>query len=163
MPIGTIPVDALFSPMKKVDFTMENTRVGDRIDYEKLILEIWTNGTITPDKALEYATEILIKHYEFVLASLRKKDIKEEIEEEVLKEDKKEDKKKLRSKNLSEFDLSVRSMNCLKAGKLKTVGDLVKRTEEDMMQIKNFGKKSLDELNDLLAKLGLSFKKTEDK
>jgi DNA-directed RNA polymerase subunit alpha len=161
MPIGTVAVDALFSPVKKVDFKVENTRVGDRIDYEKLALEMWTNGTITPEKALEYATEVLIKHYEFVLESLMKKDVKEEIEEEILKENKKEDKKGLLSKNLSEFDLSVRSMNCLKLGNIKTLGDLVKRTEEDMMQIKNFGKKSLEELSDLLAKLGLSFKKAE--
>ncbi|MDD5454439.1 MAG: DNA-directed RNA polymerase subunit alpha, partial [Candidatus Ratteibacteria bacterium] len=122
MPIGTIAVDALFSPVKKVDFKMENTRVGDRIDYEKLVLEIWTNGTITPDRALGYATEVLIKHYEFILNSLRKKDVKEEVEEEILKENKKEDKKGLLSKSLSEFDLSVRSMNCLKAGNIKTLG-----------------------------------------
>jgi DNA-directed RNA polymerase subunit alpha len=163
MPIGTIAVDALFYPIKKVDFKVENTRVGDRIDYEKLVLEMWTNGTITPDKALEYATEVLIKHYGFILDSLKKKDVKEEIEGEILKENKKEDKKGLLSKNLSEFDLSVRSMNCLKAGNIKTLGDLAKRTEEEMMQIKNFGKKSLEELNDLLAKLGLSFKKTKEK
>jgi len=163
MPIGTIAVDALFSPVKKVDFKMENTRVGDRIDYEKLVLEIWTNGAISPDKALEYATEVLIKHYEFILDSLRRKDVKEEIEEEIIKENKKEDKKGILSKTLSEFDLSVRSMNCLKAGHLKTVGDLVKKTVEEMMQIKNFGKKSLEELTELLDKLGLSFKKTEDK
>ena len=163
VPIGTIAVDALFSPVQKVDFKVENTRVGDRIDYEKLVLEIRTNGTITPDKALEYATEVLIKHYEFILNILEKKDVKEEIEEEILKETKKEDKKGLLSRNLSEFDLSVRSMNCLKAGNLKTLKDLVKRNEEELMQIKNFGKKSLDELSDLVAKLGLSFKQTKEK
>ncbi len=163
MPVGTIAVDALFSPVKKVDFKVENTRVGDRIDYEKLALEIWTNGAITPDKALEYATEVLIRHFEFIANNLRKEDVAEEIEKETLKENKKEDKKGLLSKNLSEFDLSVRSMNCLKVGNIKTLSDLVKRTEEDMMQLKNFGKKSLDELSGLLSKLGLSFKKTEEK
>ena len=157
MPIGTIATDALFSPVNKVDFKVENTRVGDRIDYEKLLLEIWTNGTITPEQALEYATEVLIKHYEFVLESLRTKGVKEEIEEEIL-EEKKEDKKELLRKNVSEFDLSVRSMNCLKAANMKTIGDLVKKTEEEMLQYKNFGKRSLEELKALLEKLGLSFK-----
>ena len=161
LPVGTIAVDALFSPMRKVDFKVENTRVGERIDYEKLILEMWTNGTITPEQSLEYATEVLIKHYEFILDSSKKKGVKEEMEEEIL-EEKKEDKKELLSKNVSEFDLSVRSMNCLKAANIKTIGDLVKKTEEDMLQYKNFGKKSLEELRDLLAKLGLSFKTSKE-
>lgn len=162
MPIGTIAIDALFSPIRKVDFKVENIRVGDRIDYEKLLLELWTNGAIAPEQALEYATEILIKHYEFVLDASRKEGVEEEVEETVL-EEKKENKKELLSKNVSEFDLSVRSMNCLKAADIKTIGQLVKKTEEEMMQYKNFGKKSLDEMKDLLTKIGLSFKKTEDR
>ncbi len=157
LPIGTIAIDALFSPIKKVDFKVENTRVGDRVDYEKLLLEMWTNGTITPEQAMEYATKVLIKHYEFILDSFNKRGVKEEMEGEIL-EEKKEDKKELLSKNISEFDLSVRSMNCLKASNIKTIGELTRKTEEDMMQFKNFGKKSLEELRDLLSKLGLSFK-----
>ena len=156
--IGTMAIDALFSPVRKVNFQMENTRVGERIDYEKLILEIWTNGAITPDEALEYATEVLINHYDFVLQGLRKKIVKEEMIGDEIPEKKKEDKKELLARSISEFDLSVRSMNCLKAAKINKIGDLVKKTEEDMMQLKNFGKKSLDELTELLAKLGLSFK-----
>lgn len=155
--VGTIAVDALFSPMKKVNFRVENTRVGERIDYEKLILEIWTNGTITPDESLEYAAEILIKHYEFILTNSQKKEVEKEVIGETLDE-KKAEKKELLSKNLSEFDLSVRSMNCLKSANMKTIGNLVKKTEEEMLQYKNFGKRSLKELEDLLAKLGLSFK-----
>lgn len=157
LPIGTIPIDALFSPLKKVDFKVENTRVGERIDYEKLILEMWTNGTITPEQSLEYATNVLIKHYEFVLANAQKKEVEKEVIGDSLKE-KKEETKELLSRNISEFDLSVRSMNCLKTANIKTINDLVKRTEEDMMQFKNFGKKSMEELKDLLTKIGLSFK-----
>ena len=157
VPVGTIAIDALFSPLTRVNFRVESTRVEERIDYEKLILEMWTNGTIAPDEALEYAAKVLIKHYEFVITGLQKKEIEEEVTEESPDEKKKE-KKEILSKNVSEFDLSVRSMNCLKAANIKTISQLVKKTEEDMMQFKNFGKKSLDELKDLLTKLGLSFK-----
>ena len=116
---------------------------------------MWTNGTITPDEALEYATRVLIKHYEFVITGLQKKEIEEEITEESPGK-KKEEKKEILSKNVSEFDLSVRSMNCLKAANIKTIGQLVKKTEEDMMQFKNFGKKSLSEIKELLAGMGLT-------
>jgi DNA-directed RNA polymerase subunit alpha len=162
LPLGTIPVDALFSPVKKVNFKIEKTRVGEKIDYEKLVLEIWTDGSVTTEESLEYATQVLIKHYEFILTSSKGKKVKKEVTEEI-SEEKKEDTKALLSKSVSEFDLSVRSMNCLKASKIKTIGDLVKKTEEQMMQYKNFGKKSLDELKDLLTKMGLSFKAPKKK
>lgn len=160
LPIGTIAVDALFSPIKKVDFKVAQTLLGERTDYEKLILQVWTDGTITPEKALEYASNVLIKHYQFILENSHKKEPQEEIVEEILEEDTGE-KKELLSKNIAEFDLSVRSMNCLKASKIKTIGDLVKKTEEEMLQYKNFGKKSLDELKELLEKRGLSFKSSK--
>ena len=160
MPIGSIQVDALYSPVKKVNFKVEHTLLGERTDYEKLVLDIWTDGTIAPDEALEYAADVLIKHYQLIITGSKNKESKEEIVEEILEEGA-EEKKGLLSKNIAEFDLSVRSMNCLKAAKIKTLGDLVKKTEEEMMQFKNFGKKSLDELRELLDKKGLSFKESQ--
>lgn len=156
-PVGTIPVDALFSPIKKVNFKVEDTRVGERTDYEKLTLEIWTDGSITPDESLECANRILIQHFEFILESL-KKQAKERITE-ALGKGKLEDREKLLSKNIADFDLSVRSINCLKRTNVNTIGDLIQKREEEMLQYKNFGKKSLQELKDLLSSMGLSFKK----
>jgi len=151
--MGVIPIDSIFTPVKKVNFYVENTRVGQRTDYDKLILEIWTNGAITPKDALLYASNILQRHMDiFVSYGQLPEEIEEEPEmtkeETVLYE-------KLRLP-VSELELSVRSSNCLREANIKAIADLVKRTEDEMLGFKNFGKKSLTEIKELLAGMGLT-------
>jgi len=153
LPIGVIPIDSVFTPVKKVSFSVENTRVGQRTDYDKLILEISTNGAISPKDALLYASNILQRHLDiFVNFGQLPEDIEEELEmtkEELILYE------KLRLP-ISELELSVRSSNCLREANIKTIADLVKRTEEEMLGFKNFGKKSLVEIKELLAGMGLT-------
>jgi DNA-directed RNA polymerase subunit alpha len=153
LPIGVIPIDSIFTPVKKVNFSVENTRVGQRTDYNKIILEIWTNGAIGPKDALLYASNILQRHLDiFVNFGQLPEDIEEEPEmtkEEVTLYE------KLRLP-ISELELSVRSSNCLREEKIKTIADLVKRAEDKMLGLKNFGKKSLVEIKELLAGMGLT-------
>lgn len=152
-PLGVIPIDSIFSPVKKVNFYVENTRVGQRTDYDKLILEVFTNGAINPKDALLYASNILQRHLDiFVNFGQLPEDIEEEPEmtkEEVALYE------KLRLP-ISELELSVRSSNCLREANIKTIAELVKKTEDEMLGFKNFGKKSLSEINDLLAGMGLT-------
>jgi DNA-directed RNA polymerase subunit alpha len=151
--IGFIAIDALFSPIKKVNYTVENVRVGQRTDYDKIILEIWTDGSIMPDDALAYAAKILKDHLQVFI------NFKEEPQQEV-KEEVDEETKRIRNllnMSVKELELSVRSANCLNAASIKTIGDLVARGEQEMLKYRNFGRKSLSELNEILAKLGLSF------
>jgi len=152
--IGLIPIDSIFSPVKKVDFYIENTRVGQRTDYDKLILEIWTNGAITPKDALLYASNILQRHLDIFVNFGQ---LPEEAEEEELAMTKEEIilYEKLRLP-ISELELSVRSSNCLIEANIKTIADLVKKTEDEMLGFKNFGKKSLSEIKELLAGMGLT-------
>jgi len=152
--IGVIPIDSIFTPVKKVSFYVENTRVGQRTDYDKLILEIWTNGAITPKDALLYASNILQRHLDIFVGfgQLPEEEIEEEPEmtkEELALYE------KLRLP-ISELELSVRSSNCLREANVKTIGDLVKKTEEDMLGLKNFGKKSLSEIKELIVGMGLT-------
>jgi DNA-directed RNA polymerase subunit alpha len=158
-PIGTVPMDAIFSPVKNVTYTVENTRVGQRIDYEKLILEIWTDGSITPEDALTYAGRILRDHIQlFINFDVKPERVPEqEIDEEILRI------RKLLKKSVDELELSVRSANCLKEAKIKTIGDLVSRDESEMLKFKNFGKKSLTELTEILKSRGLEFGMNVDK
>jgi len=152
-PIGTIPVDSVFTPVKKVNFYVENTRVGQRTDYDKLILEIWTNGAISPKDALLYASNILQRHLD-VFVNFGQ--LPEETEEEP--EMSKEEislYEKLRLP-IAELELSVRSSNCLREANIKNIADLVKKNEEEMLSFKNFGKKSLTEIKELLASMGLT-------
>ena len=153
LPIGVIPIDSIFTPVKKVNFYVENTRVGQRTDYDKIILEIWTNGAISPKDALLYASNILQRHLDiFVNFGQLPEDVEEEPEmskEEVTLYE------KLRLP-ISELELSVRSSNCLREANIKTIADLVKRTEDEMLGFKNFGKKSLVEIKELLAGMGLT-------
>jgi len=153
LPVGVIPIDSIFTPVKKVNFYVENTRVGQRTDYNKIILEIWTNGAIGPKDALLYASNILQRHLDiFVNFGQLPEDIEEEPEmtrEEVALYE------KLRLP-ISELELSVRSSNCLREAKIKTIADLVKRAEDEMLGFKNFGKKSLVEIKELLAVMGLT-------
>lgn len=149
-PIGTVPVDAIFSPIVKVNFAVEETRVGQMTDYDRLIMEIWTNGATTPEEALLYASNILQRHLD-IFVNYGEIPVEEEEEEE-------EDTafKDLISKPISELELSVRSANCLEAANIKSIGDLVMKTEAQMLKYKNFGKKSLSEIQAILTSMGLS-------
>lgn len=150
--IGMIPVDALFSPVKRVNIDVENTRVGHITDYDKLILEVVTDGSMEPKDTLLYASNILQRHLDpFINIGKLPEEIEEE--EEEFKE-KKELVKKL-NKPISELELSVRSSNCLSEAKIRTIGELVTKKESEMLKYKNFGKKSLNEINEVLSSLGL--------
>ncbi|MBU1061138.1 MAG: DNA-directed RNA polymerase subunit alpha [Candidatus Omnitrophica bacterium] len=150
--IGIIPVDSVFAPVRRVNFHVEETRVGQITDYDRLIINIWTNGSIDPKEALLYASHILQRHLE-IFSKLGEVQVEEEEEEN------KEDKELLEKLNLpvSELELSVRSNNCLREARIKTIGELVRKTEQDMLQYRNFGKKSLTEIKEILKGMGLSF------
>jgi DNA-directed RNA polymerase subunit alpha len=150
--IGIIPIDSIFTPVEKVNFYVEATRVGQITDYDKLILEIWTNGSIEPKEALLYASNILQRHLD-IFVGFGKLPEEEDLPEES------EEQKQLREKlkvPISELELSVRSSNCLKEAKIKTIGDLVRKTELEMLKYRNFGKKSLAEINKVLIDMNLS-------
>ncbi|MBI3306742.1 MAG: DNA-directed RNA polymerase subunit alpha [Candidatus Omnitrophica bacterium] len=150
-PIGVVPVDSIFSPITKVNFTVENTRVGQITDYDRLILEVWTNGAMNPEEALLYASNILQRHLDIFV---NYGELPEEEEEE--EEERDDHFKELVTKPISELELSVRSANCLEAANIKTIGDLVKKSETEMLKYKNFGKKSLSEIAGILNTMGLS-------
>jgi len=149
--IGVVPIDSIFSPVNRVNFSVENTRVGQITDYDKLILEIWTNGSIDPKEALLYGSNILQRHLDIFVGY---GDLPEEITE---KEESKEEKELTEKLNMpiTELELSVRSSNCLREAKIKTIGDLVKKSEMEMLKYRNFGKKSLSEINEILTGMGL--------
>jgi DNA-directed RNA polymerase subunit alpha len=150
-PIDTIYLDANFSPVKKVNFQVEDARVGQTTDYDRLLLDIWTNGSITPEKALEEAAGLLINHLRIF--------VKQEQEgDEGDSESSTEDPELMRTlaRTVDELELSVRAANCLKAANIRTIGDLVVREESEMLQFHNFGKKSLDEIKALLDSMGMS-------
>ncbi len=157
--IGVIPIDSLFSPVTKVSYHAENTRVGQVTDYDKLIMEIWTNGSITPKDAVLYASHVLQRHLD-IFAMFGKLPEEEEVTEETAED--KELYEKF-SMPVSELELSVRSSNCLKEARIKTIGDLVKKSEMEMLKYRNFGKKSLGEINKMLVDMGLSFGMKLDK
>src|SRR5271157_3033691 len=148
--IGTIPIDAIFSPIQKVKYSVENTRVGQRTDYDKLILEIWTDGTITPDDALAEAAKIAKDHFTIFInfdeAEAGGDDEVDEDEERI---------RALLDTPVEELELSVRSSNCLRNANIRTIGDLTKKTEEEITKTRNFGKKSLQEIRDKLQARGL--------
>lgn len=148
-PVGIIPVDSLFSPVTKVNFSVEETRVGQMTDYDRLILEVWTNGAVTPEEALLYASNILQRHLD-VFVNFG--DLPEEEEEE---EETNQEFLEMITKPISELELSVRSSNCLQAASIKTIGDLIQKTEPQMLKYKNFGKKSLAEITSILSGMGL--------
>lgn len=152
-PEGTIYVDSLFSPVTKVNYSVENTRVGQRTDYDRLTLELSTNGIVEPQDALGYAAKLLKDHLQMFIHT------EEEIEVE---EEEVEDEETLRIRQLlqtrvDELELSVRSSNCLRAANIQTLADLVRKTESEMLKYRNFGRKSLTELNNILEELSLSF------
>ncbi|KJJ84349.1 DNA-directed RNA polymerase subunit alpha [Candidatus Omnitrophus magneticus] len=151
-PIGIISIDALFSPVKKVNMNVVETRVGHLTDYDKLILEIFTNGSMEPKDTILYAANILHRHLD-VFLSIGK--LPEEVEDEQDDERERDVLLKKLAKPISELELSVRSSNCLAEANIKTIGDLVYKKEADMLKYKNFGKKSLTEINDILVSMGL--------
>lgn len=156
-PIGVIPVDSLFNPVIRVNFTVSDTRVGQITDYDKLTLEVWTDGTIAPDEAISSSAKILNDHLKLFIG------LTEEISDEVTMVEKEEETRdKILEMAIEELDLSVRSYNCLKRAGINTVEELTQRTEEDMMKVRNLGKKSLEEVTQKLAELGLSLRKSED-
>lgn len=156
-PIGVLPVDSIFTPVKKINFTVEDTRVGQVTDYDKLILEIWTNGTIKPDEAASLGSKILSEHLNlFITLTEHVSNVEIMVEKE---EDKKE---KVLETTIEELDLSVRSYNCLKRAGINTVEELTQKTEEDMMKVRNLGKKSLVEVQKKLAELELGLRKSEE-
>ncbi len=152
-PVGTVFLDSMFSPVQKVNFTTENTRVAQRTDYDRLILEIWTDGSLTPEDALCFSSKILKDHFQLFIK------LEEELE---MEEEEEVDEETLRIRNLlktkvDELELSVRSSNCLRAANIQTLEDLAQKTEAEMLKYRNFGRKSLTELNTILSELGLSF------
>lgn len=156
-PIGIIPMDSIYTPVHKVNFSVENTRVGQRTDYDKLIMEVWTNGTIRPDEAQSLAAKIL---YEHLALFIELTESVSEVEIMVEKEDK--TLSGVLDMTIEDLDLTVRSYNCLKRAGINKVEELIQRTEEDMMKVRNLGRKSLEEVIQKLAGLGLSLKKKED-
>lgn len=152
MPIGVVSLDAVFSPVRKVNFTVENARVGRVTDYDKLILEVWTDGSIRPDDALAHAAKILKDHVRIFINFEESEETQETREEE--QRQKEANKNLLRSVN--ELELSVRAANCLKNANIRTIADLVQKTESEMLKTKNFGRKSLDEIKEVLSEMGLA-------
>jgi DNA-directed RNA polymerase subunit alpha len=152
-PIGVIPIDSLFSPVTKVNYTVEATRLGQRIDYDKLTLEVWTDGSILPHDAVAMAAKILRDHFSLLI------NFKEEpVQEEETSVDPEIDRvRKQLEKSVEELELSVRSSNCLRAAEIKTIGDLVQKGEPEMLKFRNFGRKSLKEIQDILGEMGLHF------
>jgi DNA-directed RNA polymerase subunit alpha len=152
-PIGVVPIDSLFSPVTKVNYTVEATRLGQRIDYDKLMLEVWTDGSILPHDAVAMAAKILSDHFR-LLVQFEDEPVQEEeleVDEEIVRV------RKLLDKSVEELELSVRSSNCLRAAELKSIGDLVQKGEPEMLKFRNFGRKSLKEIQDILGEMGLHF------
>jgi DNA-directed RNA polymerase subunit alpha len=155
MPIGTIPIDAIFTPIKKVNYTVTNARVGQITDYDRLTFEVWTNGTIRPDDAVALAAKILKDQLSIFI------NFEEPVEELPIEDDEETKKKKLEelreklTKSVDELELSVRSANCLKNANIQYISELVQKTEQDILQTKNFGRKSLNEIKEVLKGMGL--------
>jgi DNA-directed RNA polymerase subunit alpha len=152
-PIGVLAVDSMFSPVRRVTYRVEETRVGQKTDYDRLILEVWTNGTIGPEDAVSHASKILKDH----LVLFMNFEQEPAVEQEEVVDEKVEELKDLFSRSVDELELSVRSSNCLQSAEIKTIGDLVQKTEAEMLKYRNFGRKSLKEISDILRGMNLSF------
>ena len=152
-PIGVIPIDAMFSPVTKVNYEVETTRLGQRIDYDKLTLEVWTDASILPSDAVAVAAKIMRDHFNLFIHFEEpiEEEVEEEVNEDILRI------RRLLDKSVEELELSVRSSNCLRAAEIKTIGDLVQKSEPEMLKYRNFGRKSLKEIQDILGEMGLSF------
>ena len=155
--IGVLPIDSIYTPVKKVNYSVENTRVGQRVDYDKLTIEVWTDGSLKPYEALSLAAKVMTGHLElFIDLSETAKNTQVMIEKE---ENKKE---RVLEMSIEDLELSVRSFNCLKRAGISTVEDLTNKSEADMMKVRNLGKKSLDEVTNKLHALGLDFRKDDE-
>ncbi len=156
MPIGVLPVDSIFTPIRKVNYTVENTRVGQVTDYDKLTLEVWTNGSIKPDEATSMAAKILSEHLMLFI------NLTENVAPVDFNEPEDNKMEKVQEMTIEDLDLSVRAYNCLKRANINTVAELIQRNEEDMMKVRNLGKKSLEEVEQKLAALGLGLRRSEE-
>lgn len=155
--IGVIPIDSIYTPVKKVNFTVEDTRVGNRTDFDKLTLEVWTDGTIDPEESVSLGAKILNEHLNLFIS------LTEHINDvEIMIEKEEDEKEKVLEMTIEELDLSVRSYNCLKRAGINSVEELTYKSEEDMMKVRNLGKKSLDEVGKKLEELGLSLRKNDN-
>ncbi len=155
--ISVLPIDSIYTPVKKVNYSVENTRVGQMVDFDKLIIEVWTDGSLKADEALSLAAKVMTGHLEiFIDLSEATKNTQVMVEKEESK------KEKVLEMSIEDLELSVRSFNCLKRAGISTVEDLANKTEEDMMKVRNLGKKSLDEVTHKLHSLGLDFAKEEE-
>ena len=157
MPIGVIPIDSIYTPVKKVNYTVENTRVGQMVDLDKLTIELWTDGSLKPYEALSLAAKIMTEHLElFIDLSEISKNTQVMVEKEESK------KERVLETSIEDLELSARSFNCLKRAGISTVEDLTNKTEAEMMKVRNLGKKSLDEVTNKLHSLGLDFASNDD-
>ncbi len=157
MPIGVIPVDSIFTPVTKVNYYVEDTRVGQVTDFDRLIIEVFTDGSIMPDEAASLAAKIMNEHLNLFIT------LTEHVSEVEIMVQKEEDtKEKVLEMTIEELDLSVRSYNCLKRAGINTVDELIQRTEEDMMKVRNLGKKSLEEVQNKLSELDLSLRPVDE-
>lgn len=156
-PLGVLPIDSIYTPVKKVNYSVENTRVGQMVDYDKLTIEVWTDGSLKPYEALSLAAKVMTGHLDlFIDLSEATKNTQVMIEKEEFK------KEKVLEMSIEDLELSVRSFNCLKRANISTVEDLTNKTEADMMKVRNLGKKSLDEVTNKLHSLGLDFAKEDE-
>ncbi|HSB32303.1 MAG TPA: DNA-directed RNA polymerase subunit alpha [Candidatus Sulfobium mesophilum] len=157
LPVGMIAVDAAFTPLRKVNFWVEKTRVGRETDYDRLIMEIWTDGSISPEKAISQAASIVIEHMDLFIFEEEAEDVPVSAEVGAGHSDRTEFSSSNDNlfKNVDELELSVRSFNCLKNANIKTIIELVQKTEPEMLKTKNFGRKSLNEIKEILGRMGL--------
>jgi len=156
-PIGVLAIDSIFTPTRRVNYQVEDTRVGQVTDYDRLILEVWTDGSITPEESVSLSAKILIEHLRLFVSLTEGAD-----DVEIMVEKEEEEKDRLMDMSIEELDLSVRSYNCLKRAGINTVEELTHRTEEDMMKVRNLGKKSLQEVKEKLAALNLTLRSSDD-
>ena len=156
-PIGVIAVDSIYTPVLKVNYTVENTRVGQITDYDKLTLEVWTDGVISAKEAVSMAAKLLNEHLNLFINLSEETSV-----DEILAEKDNKSKDKVLEMTIEELDLSVRSFNCLKRAGINTVNDLIEKSEEEMMKVRNLGKKSFDEVKEKLASLGLEMSYDEN-
>ena len=156
MPIGVIPIDSIFTPIRKVNYRVEDTRVGQMTDFDKLTLEIWTNGTLTPEEAISGAAKILTEHLSLFVG------LTDQVMPISVLPQETDSKDKVLEMTIEELDLSVRAYNCLKRANINTVAELVTRNQEDMMKVRNLGRKSLEEVELKLQQLGLGLKPNEE-
>ena len=157
MPIGVIPIDSIYTPVERVNLTVQNTRVGQITDYDKLTLDVYTNGTLAPDEAVSLAAKVLNEHLKLFI------DLSEVAQSaEVMIEKEDDEKEKVLEMSIDELELSVRSYNCLKRAGINTVEELTNRTSEDMMKVRNLGRKSLEEVLAKLKELGLELSQGDE-